>query len=82
MSTTTNDSAIAAVAGGFGLTCLLYYQLAPHLKSGTLTTVLEAYEPAPIPVHVVHREGARGSRKVRASLDIAIDRLRSDPALN
>lgn len=82
MTTTTNDSAIAAVVGGFGLTRLLSYQVAEHLIARKLQTVLTAFEPTPLPVHVVHREGRQASHRVRAFLDLAIERLREDPALN
>jgi DNA-binding transcriptional LysR family regulator len=82
MTTTTNDSAIAAVVGGFGLTRLLSYQVAEHLGARKLQTVLTDYEPTPLPVHVVHREGRQASHRVRAFIDLAIERLRNDPALN
>lgn len=82
MTTTTNDSAVAAVVGGFGLTRLLSYQVADHLRSGRLKTVLTACEPAPVPIHVVHREGRQASHRVRAFMDLAIERLRNHAALN
>ena len=46
-----------------------------------VTVVPEASEPEPVPVHVVHREGRNASRKVRAFLDLAIDRLRGQLSL-
>jgi len=33
-------------------------------------------------VHVLHREGRHASAKARAFLDLAIERLRANPALN
>jgi DNA-binding transcriptional LysR family regulator len=82
MRTTTNDSAIAAALAGLGITRLLSYQAAAHLRSGALQVVLEAFEGAPLPVHVVHHEGPRATRKVRAFVEHAVERLRGDPALN
>jgi DNA-binding transcriptional LysR family regulator len=82
MTTTTNDSAVAAVVGGFGLTRLLSYQVAEHLRARRLKTVLSDFEPAPLPVHVVHREGRQASHRVRAFIDFAIDRLKADASLN
>ncbi|MGC4059665.1 MAG: LysR family transcriptional regulator [Aquabacterium sp.] len=82
MTTTSNDAALAAAVGGFGLTRLLSYQVAEQLRDGSLQTVLGAFEPPPLPVHVLHREGRQASQKVRAFLDLAIERLRSDEALN
>lgn len=82
MRTTTNDSAIAAAAAGLGIARLLSYQVAAHVGNGSLRVVLEEFEAAPLPVHVVHHEGRRATQKVRAFVDLAVDRLRSDPALN
>jgi DNA-binding transcriptional LysR family regulator len=82
MITTTNDSAVAAAVGGFGLTRLLSYQVAEHLRTGRLKTVLSDFEPALLPVHVVHREGRQAPQRVRAFLDLAIERLRQDATIN
>ena len=81
MRTTTNDSAIAAAVAGLGITRLLSYQVASHVRSGALQVLLEDFEPAPLPVHVVHHEGRRATQKVRAFIDLAVDMLRADPAL-
>lgn len=82
MVTSTNDSAVRAVAGGFGLTRLLSYQVAKHLRTGQLKTVLPDFESPRLPVHVVHREGKQGSQRGRAFLDMAIERLCQDATLN
>ncbi len=82
MMTSTNDSAVRAVVGSFGLTRLLSYQIAEHLRTGQLKMVLPDFEPPPLPIHVVHREGRRASQRIRAFLDLAIDRLREDVTLN
>lgn len=82
LTTTTNDSAIRAAVGGFGLTRLLSYQVADQLRDGRLKTVLSECEPEVLPVHVVHREGRHASQRVRAFLDLAIERLRNDATLN
>lgn len=82
MNTTTNDSAVAAAINGFGLTRLLSYQVADHLRTGKLKTVLPDYEQSPLPVHVVHREGRQVPKRVRAFLDLAIERLRANASLN
>ena len=80
--TTTNDSAVAAAVNGFGLTRLLSYQIADQLRDGRLKAVLGEFEPTVLPVHMLHREGRHASQKVRAFLDLAIERLRSDAELN
>jgi DNA-binding transcriptional LysR family regulator len=81
MRTTTNDSAIAAAVAGLGVTRLLSYQVASHVRNGALQVLLEDFESAPLPVHVVHHEGRRATQKVRAFIDLAVDTLRADPAL-
>jgi DNA-binding transcriptional LysR family regulator len=78
----TNDGAIGAALCGFGLTRVLSYQIASHLETGELQTVLGDYEGAPLPVHVIFREGRRASSKVRAFVDLMVARLRADKALN
>lgn len=82
LNTTTNDSAIVAALNGFGLTRLLSYQVAEFLRDGQLKTVLSEHEPAPLPIHVVHREGKHASRKARTFIDLAVERLRGDTSLN
>jgi DNA-binding transcriptional LysR family regulator len=79
--TTTNDAALAAALAGFGITRLLSYQVAEPVRDGRLVILLQDQQPEPVPVHVVHREGRNASRKVRAFLDLAIDRLQARLAL-
>jgi DNA-binding transcriptional LysR family regulator len=82
MATTTNDSAIVAAAAGLGLTRLMSYQAADQLRSGLLKTVLVEFEPEALPLNLLHREGRMASPKARAFLDLAIERMRNDPALS
>jgi len=81
LAVSTVQTAIEAVHRGWGLTRLLSYQIGPEIEDGSLRTVLEDYEPAPIPIHLVHPEGRRPTEKVRAFLDFAAERLRATPAL-
>lgn len=81
LATTTNESAVAAAVAGFGLTQQMYYKVAEHLVGGQLQEVLGEFEPPALPVHVMHREGRFASRRVRAFLDLATERLRALPAL-
>lgn len=81
MVTTTNDSAVAAVVAGFGISRLMSYQIAQHVQEGRIKVVLSDYEAAPLPIHLVHREGRHASQKARAFLDLAIERLRANAAL-
>ena len=81
LTVTSNDSAIAAVLLGMGVTRLLSYQIAAYQASGQLQTILSEFEPEPLPIHVIHREGRYASAKVRSFVDLMVARLRSDQAL-
>ncbi|TFU06600.1 LysR family transcriptional regulator [Polymorphobacter arshaanensis] len=72
----------AAAEHGWGLARALSYQVAPALASGALQTVLSDYEPAPLPIHIIHPEGRRAAAKVRAFVDLAVDRLRANKLIN
>jgi DNA-binding transcriptional LysR family regulator len=72
---------IALAEQGWGLSCLLSYQVAPHLMARRLQTVLTAFEPPPLPVHILHQEGRQVSAKVRAFVDFMVERLRADPVI-
>jgi DNA-binding transcriptional LysR family regulator len=70
-----------AALQGFGITRLLSYQIASHLASEQLKILLSEFEPAPMPIHVLHREGRYASAKVRSFVDLIAVRLREDRAL-
>lgn len=81
LSTTSNEAALQAARQGFGLTRLLSYQVADAVRLGELEVLLADHEPPPLPVHVLHREGRYAARKVRAFIDLAVERLRAHPAI-
>jgi DNA-binding transcriptional LysR family regulator len=81
MLVNTNDGALEAARHGVGLTRLLSYQVANELAAGTLKAVLTEFDDALLPVHVIHREGRQGPAKVRSFVDLAVERLRADAAL-
>jgi len=61
---------------------MMSYQAAPFIENGSLEVVLRDYEPEPIPIHIVHPEGRHAPAKVRAFIDLAVDRLRADKRIN
>jgi len=79
---TNNEGAIQAALQGFGVTRLMSYQIAGHLAAGRLKRILAEYEPPPLPIHVLHCEGRRGSVKVRRFVDFLVERLRADMAMS
>lgn len=82
LAVTNNEAAIVAAVAGFCVTRLLSYQTAPYVAGGQLKVVLQDYEPARLPVHIVHGEGGHASAKVRAFVDLLAAKLRADKALH
>lgn len=77
----TADAAIAAAIAGRGITRVFSYMIAAQVRTGDLETVLEAYEPRAVPIHVVHKEAGQTSARVRAVVDFLARRLRTNPAI-
>lgn len=71
------EAAIEAALAGLGVTRVLSYQVADALAAGTLALALEAFEPPPSPVSLVHAGGRLLPLKLRAFLDFALPRLRA-----
>lgn len=82
LSVTSNDSAIEAAVRGLGITRVMSYQVAPELESGKLKIVLSEFEPAPVPIHILHREGRYAATKIRSFIDLMAERLRANKSLN
>ena len=69
-------AAIEACARGLGYGMFLSYQVQPLLEQRRLQLVLERYEPAPIPVHIVYPHAKLLSARVRSFVDYATGMLR------
>jgi DNA-binding transcriptional LysR family regulator len=76
LRTTTNDSAIEAAVKAFGIARLISYQVADEIKSGHLVRLLPEYEPPPLPVNIIHREGRYASARIRAFIELLVESLR------
>ncbi|TBR42462.1 LysR family transcriptional regulator [Marinomonas agarivorans] len=77
-----NTAALEAAVNGHGITRLVSYQVGEELEKGTLKSVLTGFEEAPLPVHLIHLEGRRANIKVRSFIDLAVERLRTNPFIN
>jgi DNA-binding transcriptional LysR family regulator len=77
----SSEVAINAAIAGQGVTRVLSYMVAPALAAGTVKIVLQDYELPPVPVQLVHAEGRRASAQLRAFIDFAVERLRTEPVL-
>jgi len=82
LNVTTNESAIDAAVAGFGIARQMSYQIAPQLDSGQLKILLSDFELNPSPIHIIHREGRYASAKIRCFIDLMVERLRANKALN
>lgn len=79
---TANNAAINLARLGWGMTRVLSYQVAAAVAAGELELVLEDFEPAPLPIHVVFQHNGRVPAKVNTFVDFLSQRLGQDPALN
>jgi len=56
----------------------LSYQVAGEIASGKLVEVLGDRDDREMPIHLVHSEGRRAAAKIRAFVDLAAQRLRTE----
>lgn len=76
LSVSTAEAVLEAAIRGVGATRLLFYQVVEAVEGGSLTILLEAFEPAPAPVHLLHAARGHMPLKLRRFLDFAAPRLR------
>jgi DNA-binding transcriptional LysR family regulator len=72
---------VASALAGRGVTRVLSYHVAEHVRRGELEIVLADHEPPPWPLHLVSPHGRFSVPRVRAFVDFATPRLRSGCAL-
>uniref|UniRef100_UPI003F4F8645 LysR family transcriptional regulator n=1 Tax=Caballeronia sp. LjRoot34 TaxID=3342325 RepID=UPI003F4F8645 len=76
LSVTTTEAAAQAAIRGVGITRLLHYQVAEAVEADALRIILDAFEPNPVPVNLVHVSRGQMPLKMRRFLDFAAPRLR------
>lgn len=76
LAVTTTEAAAQAAIRNVGVTRLLHYQVAEAVDREELQILLEAYEPKPSPVHLIHASRGQMPLKMRSFLDFAAPRLR------
>jgi len=76
-----NNAAINLARLGWGMTRVLSYQVAAAVAADELEIVLEAFEPAPLPIQVVFQSSGRVPAKVSTFVDFLSQRLGQDAAL-
>jgi DNA-binding transcriptional LysR family regulator len=72
----TVEAARDAACAGIGIASGFSYYAKAALERGALTTLLDEFQPAPLPVHLVYTANRFLPIKVRAFLDFAAPRLR------
>jgi DNA-binding transcriptional LysR family regulator len=73
----TAEAAVDGALCGVGLARVLAYQIAASVKARKLATVLDKFEPAPVPVSLLYVRERRLTGKLRAFLDFIAPRLRA-----
>ena len=76
LSVTTTEAAAQAAISSVGVARLLHYQVAEAVEVGAVRIVLDAFEPDPAPVNLVHASRGQMPLKMRRFLDFAAPRLR------
>ena len=76
LSVNTIDAAIDEGLSGAGLVRAVSYQVVDDVRAGRLKIVLELFEPAPRPVHLVYDAQSRLPLKLRAFVDFVVPRMR------
>ncbi len=74
---TTAEAACDAACAGIGITRAFSYHVWASLQAGALTTLLDDYQPAPLPVSLLYAAGRFLPIKLRAFLDFAGPRLKA-----
>jgi DNA-binding transcriptional LysR family regulator len=77
LTTNSTRSAVASAVSGLGVARLFSYQVTGQVQQGELEVVLAACEDPPMPVHVISPQGRLSLPKVRAFVDFAVPRLRT-----
>jgi DNA-binding transcriptional LysR family regulator len=76
-SVNTADASISAAIASAGITRVLSYQIREPVADGRLRVILGAFEPEPLPVHLVYAGQSLQPLKLRAFLDFASPRLKA-----
>jgi DNA-binding transcriptional LysR family regulator len=71
------EAACDAARAGIGITIALSYHVRAALQAGTLTTLLDEFQPPALPVNLVYTAGRILPIKLRAFLDFSSPRLKT-----
>lgn len=77
-SVNTAEAALDAAVRGAGVTRVLSYQAAKAIEEGRLQSVLEQFEPDPLPVNILYPAQSFMPQKIRTFIDFAVPFLRKE----
>lgn len=77
LAVNTIEAAIGSAVDGFGVARVFSYQVQREASDGRLVLLLEDFEPPPLPVHLVLPAGRLALARVRAFVDFALPRLKT-----
>jgi DNA-binding transcriptional LysR family regulator len=77
LTVSDSEAAVEAAVAGAGITRVMSYKMEAARRSGKLVLILEEFEQAPWPVHIVYAERKPAPLKLRAFLDWAAPRLKA-----
>ena len=72
------QASLASAAAGLGIARAYSYHVADHVRRGELEVILADAEPPPMPVHLLMPHNRAALSKVRAFVDFAAPRLRTE----
>lgn len=75
------DTLLEAALAGLGLLVLPHWMIHKYLDAGELEIVLQDYEPAPIPIHVVYSQRRYLPLKVRAFVEFIAEEFSGNAVL-
>jgi DNA-binding transcriptional LysR family regulator len=76
LTVTESEAAIEAAIAGAGIARVMSYKMEAARRAGDLVTMLESFELAPLPMHIVYAERKPMPLKLRAFLDWVTPRLK------
>jgi DNA-binding transcriptional LysR family regulator len=77
LTVNTSEAAVEAAVAGSGVTRVMSYKMEAARHSGALALVLEDFEKAPLPVHILYAERKPMPLKLRVFLDWLTPRLKA-----
>jgi DNA-binding transcriptional LysR family regulator len=77
LTVNTSEAAVIAAISGAGLARVMSYKMDAARRAGTLSIVLDEFEPQPLPAHIVYAERNHVPLKLRAFLDWMTPRLKA-----